>query len=648
MPQHLGEPKRSKYRLLGLIGQGQFGQVFCAIHRQTGRLVALKNLEQDRFPTHKFLRELRFLLSLQHPNIVTFQSLEHTPTGRYLVMDYCEGGTLRNLLTEEIRPSLPHSIRLVADVLAGLEQAHQRGIVHCDIKPENILLHVHAKGWTACISDFGIARLSQEMSQQDGPVGSPAYMAPERFYGQYSVGSDLYSVGILLFELIAGYRPFSGTPAELMSAHLNVPVQLPAAIPVAWRPIIMRALQKLPARRFHSAGEMLAEIRAVAGTAATGSQIPLAQPYFLATTDLTECPFQPQHQEIVHQQITALAVTPKLVATAFCLENDSESITAPFETIRLLQTTQHHLWQQTYHADWLIPTQGKQPSVQIAATSEPVEHLLIRPQGCYVVTRRSVGVLTSGTEEVGQIRQPTRLAPLAAWAEDCLTTIDPTGRWLVRLPLPTFSEGRCLKFLRLLGRQGFQLAASIPLDQHNNGNQQDRQTTHLLALDDRHLAIVTAGVASTASLHSSGEETTGTQIQIMNRRGNPLGSLWVALRLRQMVLTSTPYQLLATDEEQSGTVLLIDLKPYRVRRLWVDSTPQFLATTVWGYIVAESQGQIVFLDQAGRLIGATTSPAPIVAMTPVQPHGLLLATWDGATGSLYSLDLRLLGLDLVF
>ena len=255
MVSQLGtEQKRSKYRLLGLVGQGQFGQVYCAAHRQTGRLVALKDLNLHRFTTHIFLLELRFLLSLQHPNIVTFQSLEHTATGRYLVMDYCEGGTLRSLMSEDGGLNLPQSLKLVADILMGLEHAHQRNIVHCDIKPENILLSVTAASWTARISDFGIARLSQEMSEQDlGNTGSPAYMAPERFYGQYSLTSDLYSVGILLYELIAGYRPFSGTPAELMSAHLNRQVKFPDTIPELWRPLIGTALQKLSARRFQSA-----------------------------------------------------------------------------------------------------------------------------------------------------------------------------------------------------------------------------------------------------------------------------------------------------------------------------------------------------------------------------------------------------------
>lgn len=138
-----GRPiRRSHYRLLGLVGHGQFGQVYCAIHRQTGEFVALKHLHKDRFPTHKFLRELRFLLSLEHPNIVTCHALEHSASGRELVLDYCEGGTLRSILESDIALTPEEALGFVLDILAGLEHAHQQGIVHCDIKPENILLRL--------------------------------------------------------------------------------------------------------------------------------------------------------------------------------------------------------------------------------------------------------------------------------------------------------------------------------------------------------------------------------------------------------------------------------------------------------------------------------------------------------------------------
>ncbi|KJH70949.1 serine/threonine-protein kinase [Aliterella atlantica] len=254
---------QSKYRVLELVGHGQFGRVYRAIHQPSGKVFALKELDKKRFPTHKFLREMVFLTSLQHPNVVTFQGLEHTPTGRYIVMDYCEGGDLRSLMKSEGQLSLAQSLRLVADVLAGLDHVHSRKIIHRDIKPENILLSHTEGGLIARISDFGLSRLCNELcaDKQDDCNGSPAYMAPERFYGQYSHASDLYAVGVMLFELVTGDRPFSGLPQELMSAHLNQAVTIPDTVPFLLRSTITTALQKLPLRRFRSTSEMLKSIQ---------------------------------------------------------------------------------------------------------------------------------------------------------------------------------------------------------------------------------------------------------------------------------------------------------------------------------------------------------------------------------------------------
>jgi len=258
--QQLSQPK---YQNLELVGQGQFGRVYRAVHKASGQVFALKELDKKRFPTHKFLREMHFLTSLQHPNVVTFQALEHTPTGRYIVMDYCDRGDLRSLMKSEGQLSLVQSLKLVADVLAGLDHIHSRKIVHRDIKPENILLAQDDTGFIARISDFGLSRLCNELcaSKQDDCNGSPAYMAPERFYGQYSYASDLYAVGVLLFELVTGDRPFSGLPQELMSAHLNQAVKIPDTVPFLLRRAISTALQKLPLRRFSSASEMLNSVQ---------------------------------------------------------------------------------------------------------------------------------------------------------------------------------------------------------------------------------------------------------------------------------------------------------------------------------------------------------------------------------------------------
>jgi serine/threonine-protein kinase len=254
----------SKYHILRLIGQGQFGRVFCAAHCETEELVALKELDRQQFPTKLFLRELHFLVTLQHPNIVSCRGLEYDRTGRYLVMDYCSGGTLRNLMESEKQLNLSQILKLITDILLGLEYAHSRRIVHCDLKPENILLEPQEGGWLARISDFGIARFVEEVDRRiisQGNTGSPAYMAPERFYGRYCYASDLYAVGVILFELLVGRRPFSGVPGELMSAHLNQTVIIPETVPLVLHSTILTALQKLPQRRFASATEMLKSIQ---------------------------------------------------------------------------------------------------------------------------------------------------------------------------------------------------------------------------------------------------------------------------------------------------------------------------------------------------------------------------------------------------
>ena len=216
--------QRSSYRLLGLVGNGQFGRVYCGAHRKTGQLVAIKYLHRHSLSTHAFLRELHCLLSLSHPNIVACHALEHSDDGRRLILEYCAGGTLRSHMLNSL--SLADILNLVSDVLSGLAHAHQQGVIHCDIKPENILLSYCDGRWRAKISDFGIAKLIQDQPNHigSGQTGSPAYMAPERFYRQYSPSVDVYAVGVMLFELLVGQRPFTGTPTVLQSAHLNQPV----------------------------------------------------------------------------------------------------------------------------------------------------------------------------------------------------------------------------------------------------------------------------------------------------------------------------------------------------------------------------------------------------------------------------------------
>ncbi len=684
---HLGRDlSRSKYRLLGLVGQGQFGRVFCAVHRQTGELVALKSLERDRFPTHKFLRELRFLLSLQHPNIVMCKALEHTPTGRCLVMDYCEAGTLRSLMDEEIRLALPQSLKLVADILAGLEHAHSHDIIHCDIKPENILLHVQPYGWTAKISDFGIARLSQDAAAaaaDQGNTGSPAYMAPERFYGQYSKASDIYSVGVLLFELLAGHRPFSGTPTELMSAHLNQSVKVPESIPKIWHPIIIQALQKLAARRFSSAGAMLTAMRQVAAIAAypswldpstppSTSQMPLLQPIaqlfsspFRATAqyplphfcnrlatvpDVCQSTLQPLPQQV---EVYAGGATRVMWQSYLTTEEVSPVEASPVEASPVEASP------VAIHEGTALESDRPEPSKQFRQAGQSVtlpfeiNELVVRPQGCFAIANRAVYLLTlAAAGSVG-----LQCQAIATVASHDVVAIEAEGRWLATATETLDGKPGVLQFFPLPNASpvGWLTPHPIGLTKAgltNSGLSSPKdysQPLRLIALNARQVALFSSlPNAVSGSSHNTQLTQVRTSVDVFTRRGDRLIRLRLPVRLGQIIATAVPYRLLATDQNDPHALLMIDLKPFRITRLGLELAPQVLAATSWGYMVADSQGQMLFLDKHGQRVGRVDCPASVTAIAPFHAHGVLVTTQEGDRCTLYVLDLKQLSVDLMF
>lgn len=627
--------KRSKYRILGLIGQGQFGKVYCAVHRQTGQLVALKSLDHQRFPTHKFLRELRFLLSLQHKNIVTCQALEHTHTGRYLVMDYCEGGTLRNLMEsgDELRPS--QYLKIIADILAGLDHAHSRGIVHCDIKPENILLSLEPTGWVARITDFGIARLSQELAGEDlSNTGSPAYMAPERFYGQYSVTSDLYSVGILLYELVAGYRPFSGTPINLMSAHLNRPIRIPEQLPEVWQTVLLKSLQKLSARRFQSAAEMLTGLERAIASGEKLQLISTAQPSeteagsaswpnrLSSSSDSASLlrSFTYQHHRCLEQAVVDVAIAPTAVGL-------------PIYSAADRQIMVHHYQSATQEP--LRPELLADMRVKLPAS---IRSIVLQSQTLFALTNRAIYALAVNAESA----RPASPQMIAQLSQDYVATFDPRGRWLataIALPEP-------LLFFWPLHASGL----SVHLPPHPLPLRLPSATPYLLnliALDASHLAVVTVSI-SPAQNSSGAQHGPSTTLELFTRRGSCLGKLSLPTQIGQIITTSIPYRLLATDTCNPDAVLLIDLKPYRLSRLRVGIVPTQLVATAWGYVLMDAEGQIVLLDQEGQRINQIMGPAHPTAIASFNKHSLIITTWSGNSGSLYVTDLRDSNVDILF
>lgn len=604
--------KRSKYRLLGLVGQGQFGRVYCAIHRKTGQLVALKALERSRFSTRQFLRELRFLISLQHPNIVTCHALEHVGNCRYLVMDYCEGGTLRALMeaSDRIPPAL--SVKLVAEVLAGLSHAHSRGIIHCDIKPENILLSLQPMSWQARISDFGIARLSQELVLEGSSMtGSPAYMAPERFYGQHSQSADLYAIGVLLFELLAGYRPFSGVPADLMSAHLNQPVNVPDSIPAPLKFVILTALQKLQARRFSSADDMLVALKSAAALCPKlMSDRSLNFSLTQSASVLPKYPLRSLREEGVRYSISRLAAVSDAVMRGDDRAWGRTSAIFTTETVAMQSLAGSQIHGREYPKGLLSASRERGEEISGARLPELVREMLVRPQGCFAITERSIYLCSNNqTRLLTQLSQPF------------IADLDPQGRWAATNSAwaddPTIEDASST--LRIWSLPHFKLV-NAPVVYSS-------RPFKLLALDSRHLAALSHLID-------------GTRLDFFNRRSQRVGALEILVNVAQVICTAKPNQLAATEPKHPKSLLIIDLKPLKLTRVRIDITPKFLAATAWGFVLVSEQGQIVLLDQNGNGLSRIEGLANPCAIAAFGEFGLLVATWNDGHGKLHTLNLK--------
>jgi serine/threonine protein kinase len=247
------------------LGRGGAARVFLA-REPDGRLVALKVLHPELLASSaadRFLREIRLAAQLQHPNIAPLLGSGEQGWAVYYTMAYVEGPSLRDRLTTGPL-SIEETGRLAADLLSALEHAHQRGIVHRDVKPDNIVLS--AKG--AVLLDFGIARAvetigAEQLTRSGITLGTSQYMSPEQVQGLRSLGAptDLYSMACVLYECLAGRPPFVHTNEfmvlrqHLTEAPLSLS-QLVPGIPPGMVQAIERALAKAPEERWQSAGEM--------------------------------------------------------------------------------------------------------------------------------------------------------------------------------------------------------------------------------------------------------------------------------------------------------------------------------------------------------------------------------------------------------
>lgn len=260
------------YEILDCAGVGGSGRVYRVRHQITGRIEAMKILLPDQMQDDelrdRFLREVRVQARLTHPNIASLLTAFRVEHKLVMIMEYVEGESLAAMLGRG-RPPLRQALAYASQALAGLGYAHAHGIIHRDVKPENLLLGASGE---LKVTDFGLAKTMRDirLTSTGALMGSVYYMSPEQVRGLHAVDqrTDLYSMGAVLYELVTGRRPFVGAESfELMLAHAQQhavpPVKLDPTIPPNLSRAIMKALKKEPADRFVSAEEFRQEVDAV-------------------------------------------------------------------------------------------------------------------------------------------------------------------------------------------------------------------------------------------------------------------------------------------------------------------------------------------------------------------------------------------------
>jgi serine/threonine-protein kinase len=289
-----------RYRIVRKLGSGGMANVYLAEDQELGRRVAIKILNDrhagDEQFVERFRREAKNAAGLSHPNIVSiYDRGEATEGTYYIAMEYLDGRSLKELIVSRGPAPIPIAIDYTRQILAALRFAHRNGVIHRDIKPHNILVDSEGR---VKVTDFGIARAeqagasAQQMTEAGSIIGTAQYLSPEQARGtRVDATSDLYSLGIVLYELLTGTVPFSGeTPVEIAMKHLSAIPDPPSErrhdVPHALDMVVLRALAKDPRDRYQSAEEMDADLERVARGSAVSRETEEAATTVLSGAEL--------------------------------------------------------------------------------------------------------------------------------------------------------------------------------------------------------------------------------------------------------------------------------------------------------------------------------------------------------------------------
>jgi len=264
-----GQVLDGRYKIEKIIGVGGMSVVFRAYDPVMRRTVAIKRLKddvaKDTAAVKRFINESRAVSMLSHPNIISIYDVSMSGESKYIVMEYVEGITLKNYMMKKGALTFPEIISFCEQILRALAHAHSKGIVHRDIKPQNIML---LKNGLIKVADFGIAKLpnAETVTMTDKAIGTVYYISPEQASGlPIDTRSDLYSTGVLMYEMATGQLPFSGdTPVSVALMQVNAtptpPSKINPNIPLGLEQTILTAMEKSPDARFQKAEQILSRL----------------------------------------------------------------------------------------------------------------------------------------------------------------------------------------------------------------------------------------------------------------------------------------------------------------------------------------------------------------------------------------------------
>ncbi len=256
-----------KYKILSTIGSGGFGTVYLAEDTWIDKKVALKVPHKQGVDFSELLREPRLLASLNHPNIVTILTAEKQENVFFIVMEFVPGETLEAIIAREGAIDVSRALDYTCQISNAVDHAHKQGVLHRDLRPSNVLV---AESGMLKVADFGTSRFLEIAAHGTTVIGSPPYMAPEQFQGKAVFASDIYSLGVSMYQMLTGELPYD-TPSpsdldRLMSGDLLKPARLKnPRIPKAISDIILKAMAPEIHARYQRAGELLDDVLAARG-----------------------------------------------------------------------------------------------------------------------------------------------------------------------------------------------------------------------------------------------------------------------------------------------------------------------------------------------------------------------------------------------